>query len=228
MTFDLPFPKIIFCVYLSSIKFKGYDLKNVPSTTGRADVIARILMNALFGPKQLNYDVGVWVLYNKKFLAELRDFFIIKGISYNLPAEFSTLIDSNANFFKNNPGQTSFSEQKILHVLYKSFENITNPDFQNSIITSIIPLSATSSLIEKMESERKIFVLFEDTPLDLLKNQDLLCSKQGKFLFFIGDQLGLENIFELSLEKYKKVSLGFQSQLASNIILLIRYLVSLP
>lgn len=228
MSFDFVFPRIIFCIQTSTMNFKGYDLKNVPSTTGRADVIARIIMNALCGPKSLNRDIGIWIFYNKKFLGELHEYFISKGVPCNQPSEFSTLIDINASFFKNNPSQTLLSEQKLLNVLYNSFENINNQNFQKSLFTKVIPLGNTTDIINKMESERKIYVLYEETSLDLLNNQELLSPKQQKFLFFIGDQVGIEKCFEFGLDKYSRVSLGIESQLASNIVLLIKYLLSLP
>ena len=230
--------KILYVISSSTIKFKGYNLKNIPTSTGRADVLSRFIITALLKPSQrldsLNFHnyAGVQIFFNEEFTLELSQYLneIGKPDTYKKLEKFSVLITPKSPFFVhiNQIGKKFLSEHEILETFYKSLEEITNDEFKNSLFTEVKFGNFNASLIEWVENGRKIFLLAEEESFNIMDSADFYfdCRKED-FVFIIGDQMGDFGISEGELEKQSnyidKISVGREFQLASTVISLIKY-----
>ncbi|MHA1339356.1 MAG: hypothetical protein ACTSRZ_04615 [Promethearchaeota archaeon] len=140
--------RIFFLMKSNSIKFSNYDLKNVPTSTGRADVIARCI-KACLGSNKNNLDIlenkfhnrfAIIILFNENFIAEVwnywwkkansekssklfeNDDFIGHRINNPYITEFGIIISNNSDYFKGNRNINQVSEHELLDVFYKSFQ----------------------------------------------------------------------------------------------------------
>ncbi|MCP4762075.1 MAG: hypothetical protein GY870_09850 [archaeon] len=236
------FPQTLFIVRSNSIKYKGYDFKNIPTSTGRADVLARIIIAALIEPNYINDSIGVWLFFNDAFFDELFDCLYNNHKIY--PNEeingkfqpFSVLITSKSPYFLNQMRikKNFFSEYDILEALYNSFVGLYDNNYNNSIFTSI----NTDNLIQLSEdliiNGRNCFILEEDAPIDYVDHdisiKQLISGKSKKIAFFLGDQLGYDDKTQDGINKLiksypqqiKKISVGKNSLLSSSVVLLIK------
>jgi len=230
--------KILYTISSSTIKFKGYDLKNIPTSTGRADVLSRFIITALLKPSQrldsLNFHnyAGVQIFFNEEFTLELSQHLneIGKSDTYRKLEKFSVVITPKSPFFVNvnRIGKKFLSEHEILEVFYKSLEEITNNDFNNSLFTEVKFGNINASLLEWVKSRRKIYLLVEGESFNIMDSADFYFDgRKEDFVFMIGDQMGDFGISESELEKQSnyinKISVGREFQLASTVISLIKY-----
>lgn len=226
------FPDLIFIIKSSSIKFSGYDFKNIPVSTGRADVLARLILAGISEPSGLSDSVGIWLFFNDNLFHELSEYFTTvdnesKFDGKSLPLEpFSVLITSHSGFFKENKvlGKKSFTEYDIISSLYRSFEQIQNVNFKQSLFYRILPGNFSNQMINLTKTKRKCYILEEDAEIDLLQNNIFANGEsKEKYAFLIGDQIGFPEDFDKVKGLFKKLSIGIKSQLASTIISLIKF-----
>lgn len=230
--------KIVYTISSSTIKFKSYDLRNIPTSTGRADVLSRFIVTALLKPSprpdSLNFHnyAGVQIFFNEEFISELSQHLndIGKSDTYRKLENFSVLITPKSPFFVhiNQTGKNFLSEHEILEIFYKSLEEITNDEFKYSLFTEVKFGNINASLTEWVKNGRKIYLLVEEGSFNVMDAEDFYfdCRKED-FVFIIGDQMGDHGISEGELEKQSsninKISVGKQFQLASTVISLIKY-----
>jgi len=91
-------PKILFILKSTTMKFDGYNLKDIPTSTGRADVVARFIQAVVCSPEGgnqegRNQDMGAWILLNDHILAELSAHFTKNSIRFQ---PFSCLITASS------------------------------------------------------------------------------------------------------------------------------------
>ncbi|MHA1729754.1 MAG: hypothetical protein ACTSWY_13650 [Promethearchaeota archaeon] len=240
----------IFLIKSSSIKYKGYNWKNIPVSTGRADVLARVIIAALIKPPlnnnfsennsiQSNNSCGIMIFPNNTFITELSDFLLSKNENKNgnKLKQFSVMITLEALFFVKaiSNEKTLFSELEILQALYKSFENINNPKYGNSIFSCICSGDILSSIENMMKKGRICYIFDENADEDIFENKiNGFKDISHKFVFLIGDQTGDLGLSEKQIDdllkrkridgkKVKKISIGKESQLASSVISFIKY-----
>ncbi|MHA1111011.1 MAG: hypothetical protein ACTSRE_07900 [Promethearchaeota archaeon] len=212
------FPKITFIMYSSSIKFEGYDLQNVPTSTGRADMLIRVMKNALYLPNEYNSEMGFLLFPNHQFLLELQ-----KELQIEYVEEKGFLISSKSNFFAKDP-HIKVSEHELLQALYNSFEQLAKPS-KDSLFEKCFRLNFYECISSFVEQGIPIYFLNEEgTPIDTM---DLFQnSEQEKICFVVGDQLGFSDIdLEALPKEITSISLGKTSFLGSTTISLIKWMI---
>jgi hypothetical protein len=247
------FPKILFILKSTTIKFEGYDFKNIPTSTGRADVVARFIQAVMCSPKGSNgsdSDMGVWILLNEKFISELNTYYSKKNTPFQ---PFSCLVTSRSLFQGPSlfqglaqseiklESKTLLSEIEILKRLYSSFEK-PSVNTQNTGMFEPQERFEFAEVVEYLQDQDySCFILQENVEFDLLKTRrlrDLPANattppyKNQKLAFIIGDQLGfltsdLEELQKLQSKNRKitHISIGINSQLASSVVTLIKWIL---
>ena len=113
-------------------------------------------------------------------------------------------------------------------IFYKSLEEITNDDFNNSLFLEVKFGEFNDSLKEWVKNRRKIYLLTEGESFNIMDSGDFYFDcREETFVFMIGDQMGHFGISDVELEKQSnhiiKISVGKQFQLSSTVISLIKY-----
>ncbi len=216
------FPKITFIMYSSSIKFEGYDLENVPTSTGRADMLIRVIKNALYLPDDYNPEIGFLLFPNQQFLLEVQQKLQVDAIH-----ERGFLISASSGYFAKNPPTTA-SEHELLQAFYNSFEQLSQPS-KDSMFDKCIKLNFYECIFSFVEQEIPVYILNEEgmpiENVDLFHNtqQDRRCDK---ICLIVGDQIGF---LDIDLEALPKsvipISLGKTSFLGSTTITLVKWLI---
>ena len=211
-------PKITILLYSSTIKFKGYDFQNVPTSTGRADMLIRVMKNALYLPDQYNSEIGFFLFPNQQFLLELQ-----QELQINTLEEKGFLISAKSNYFANNSYKT-VSEHELLQVLYNSFLHVTAPT-KDSLFDKCYRSNFHKSISSLIELGFPVYFLNEEGThvgkKDLFQN-----SEHGKICFVLGDQIGFSDIDQEALPKdITPISLGKTSFLGSTTITLIKWMI---
>ncbi|TFG20553.1 MAG: hypothetical protein EU530_03035 [Promethearchaeota archaeon] len=212
------FPKIIFIMYSSSIKFEGYDLHNVPTSTGRADMLIRVIKNTLYLPDDYNFEIGFLLFPNPQFLLEVQQKLQVDSLN-----EKGFLISAKSNYFTKNP-YTIVSEHELLQALYNSFEQLTNPS-KESLFDKYIQLNFYECIFSFVEQGIPVYILSEEgTPLEYLNL--FQNAQQDRVCFVVGDQIGFLNVDLEALPKSVfPISLGKTSFLGSTTITLIKWII---
>lgn len=220
--FDIEdFPKITFIMHSSTLKFRGVDLQNVPTSTGRADMIIRVMKSALYLVHEYNPDMGLILFPNLTFLSELAEYHHMEKIDTK-----GFLISFRSPFFRSHPIQL-ISEHTLLEILYESFSSLFQ-ETTKSLFFKTTPLNFYENIEFLTEQGLKIFLLHEEG--DLLDKGVLssksVSKKPEKICFVLGDQIGYSDIdLEALPSQIKAVSLGKTSFLGSTTITLIKWLL---
>jgi tRNA (pseudouridine54-N1)-methyltransferase len=191
--------QIIFFVKSSTVKIDNFNIKDIPGSSGRLDVISRCILAALFDEERLERDIQIWVFLDK----------------------YGTYIfESNAlskDFFPIS--ELKLSENFVQLILKITKKNTSQSSTLNSIAYS--KLDFFSALKKLEESKYKIILLNEagDNFQDIFSK----LNKDEKLLFIIGDQTGeIVNAEQFKDFNHINMSLGYQSYLASTVIRLIK------
>jgi tRNA (pseudouridine54-N1)-methyltransferase len=191
--------QIIFFVKSSTVKIDNFNIKDIPGSSGRLDVISRCILAALFDEERLERDIQIWV-------------FLDKYGTYIF--ESNTL---SKDFFPIS--ELKLSENFVQLILKITKKNTSQSSTLNSIAYS--KLDFFSALKKLEESKYKIILLNEagDNFQDIFSK----LNKDEKLLFIIGDQTGeIVNAEQFKDFNHINMSLGHQSYLASTVIRLIK------
>lgn len=211
------FPKITFIMYSSSIKFDGFDLQNVPTSTGRADMLIRVMKNALYLPDDYSSETGFFLFPNQQFLLELQQKLQVDTLS-----EKGFLISSRSNYFQKN-SHKRVSEHELLLALYNSCINLVEP-YEGSLFDKCYPFTFHECISSFLEQGVPVYILQEEgtsiEKLSLFKK-----SEQEKICFVVGDQIGFSD-FDLNAlpKEIQPISLGKTPYLGSTTITLIKWI----
>ncbi len=205
-------------MYSSSIKLDGYDLQNVPTSTGRADMLIRVMKNALYLPDKYNSKIGFLLFPNQKFLSELAQDLQIEDIKHK-----GFLISSKSQFFTNNPFKIT-SEHKLLQALYDSFLHPLEKS-QDSLFSRKYLMNFHECISSLVEQGIPVYILHEEG--SLIKNFDQLHnSEHERICIIVGDQVGFSDIdLEALPKKIIPLSLGKTSFLGSTTVTLIKWMI---
>ncbi len=212
MSIPNEFPNTLFILYSSTLKLEGFDLQNVPTSTGRADVIIRAMKSVCFSPSGYNQDMGLLLFPNPMFLKEVAN-------HHNLPKWDSKgfLVSSKSNLFQD----LSFlqaSEHMLLKEFYRSWFEL-----DAGLSNSIFHYQFSENLYETVEMlvnfGYSTYLLHEDGKI--IKQFD----NSRRTCFILGDQLGYTHIDSSRFpDSVEPISIGKNSYLSSTTVSLIKWM----
>ena len=189
----------IFFIKSSTVTLSKYNIKDIPGSSGRLDVISRCILSALTIDNSLEKNIQIWI-----FLDQYGNF-ILDSNSFNdenFPKNEILLTDSFVTFIK----------KKI------KGENYPETTLDSIEISNLSIFDAIKNFIDK---KYKIYALNENG-IDFKEEFEELNSTDN-LLFIIGDQSGdLLDSKELKNMNLINLSLGDRSYLASSTIRLIK------
>jgi len=199
-------------LYSSTVKFKGYDLTNVPTSTGRADMLVRVIRNIIYSKNAFESKMGLVFFPNATFLAEV--------------SEFSGLHDRNAflicpqsNYFQKSPFKIS-SEHELLNCFYESFLHLGD-EFSDSLFFRTYSMNFYECIDILIENGIKMYLLHENGRI--IRDFDETTERMS---FLLGDQFGYNDLDLARLSsKVEGISLGATSYLGSSAITLIKWML---
>jgi len=180
---------IIFLTKATTIKFYNYNLKNIPSSTGRADVIIRYI-RSVFNQKIdrlhcLNEEkFGFLILFNENFINEIWNFWN-NNSSCNI--NFGILITNISKLSKKYDKLENLSEFFLVKNFYNSIEKLNFLDerdkineyiskkgffivkVDNYIINYIIFFNEESKFYDLIKETCNIIIIKEDANINLNK-----------------------------------------------------------
>ncbi|MFW9820805.1 MAG: hypothetical protein ACFFE5_14440 [Candidatus Thorarchaeota archaeon] len=189
---------IIFFIKSKTVKIEKYNIKNIPGSSGRLDVISRCILAALIKNNNFEKNVQIWVFLDR----------------------YGTFIFSSDDFnYKNFPkNEILFTDYfvKVIQSLYIE-DQLFNP-------LSAVKKS-DMGIIEAIQHFKKlnynIFILREQGE-DFFKKLSTI-KEQEMNVFILGSQEDeFLNSEELRTLKISSLSFGDQSYLASSIIRLLK------
>lgn len=176
-----------------------YNIKDIPGSSGRLDVISRCILSALTNGNELEKNTQIWIFLDKYGT------FIFDSNSFNeenFPKNEILLADSFVTFIKKKIKEEKYPETPLDSIKYSELD----------------VFDAIKNFVEK---KYKTYVLNENG-MDFKEVFGELNSKDN-LLFILGDQSGdLLNSKELKDMNLINLSLGDQSYLASSTIRLIK------
>jgi tRNA (pseudouridine54-N1)-methyltransferase len=190
---------LIFFIKSATVDISKYNIKDIPGSSGRLDVISRCILAAIIKSNDLEENIQIWVYLDKygTFIFNSNDF-------------------NNENFPKNEILLSDFfveliKKKKISEMYYET-------PLDSVKYSNLGMFDAINSFVKK---KYKIYVLDENGRdfRDVFSG----VSSKDNLLFIIGDQSGdLLNSNELKKFNLTNLSLGSQSYLASSTIRLIK------
>ena len=189
---------IIFFLKSATVNISRYNIKDIPGSSGRLDVISRCILSAILNEKEIEKDIQIWI-----FLDNYGTYIFDSNCLDNetFPKNEILLVDSFVGLIKNKneAGVHSKSLESVIHSERNIFDAIKEFTKQNY----------------------KIYVLNESGN-DFIKEFRKLKSDDN-LLFLIGDQSG-DFLIDSELKKMNltNLSLGHRSYLASSTIRLIK------
>lgn len=194
--------ELIFFIKSTTVDIDNYTIKNIPSSSGRLDVISRCILSALINDDVLEKNVQIYV-----FLEKYGTFIFRSNLFNNesFPKNEILLTDLFVDFIKKTKKQ----------------ENYFNTQLDSIIHSNLDIFHAIKNFVKK---KYKIYVLSENG-IDFKKVFEELSSKD-KLLFILGDQSGdlLKNE-ELKKLNLTNLSLSSRSYLASSTIKIVKMLI---
>ncbi|MFX0187270.1 MAG: hypothetical protein ACFE8A_05990 [Candidatus Hodarchaeota archaeon] len=190
---------IIFFVESPSVDISKYTIKNLPSSSGRLDVISRCILAALLNKDRFERNVQIWI-----FLEKYGTFiFDSEQLEYdNFPKNELLLADFLVCLIQNNNSTIKLNDNPLSSV-------------------QISKMDIFDALKQFKKLNYDIFVLSEEG-VDFFTCINELYSKDN-MIFVIGSQSGeFISSKELSAMDFTNISLGAQSYLASSVIRLIK------
>jgi tRNA (pseudouridine54-N1)-methyltransferase len=189
----------IFFIKSSTVTISKYNIKDIPGSSGRLDVISRCILSALTNGNNLEKNIQIWIFLDKygTFLLDSNSF-----NDENFPKNEILLADFFVTYIKKNKKGEKHPETPLDSIVYSN-------------------LSIFDAIKNFIGKKYKIFVLNENG-LDFRTVFEELESRDN-MLFIIGDQSGdLLNSNELRRLNLTNISLGNRSYLASSTIRLIK------
>lgn len=191
--------ELIFFIKSTTVDIDNYTIKDIPSSSGRLDVISRCILSALINDDALEKNIQIHV-----FLDNYGTFIFDSNLFNNeyFPKNEILLTDFFVDLIKKTKKQEKNFETPLASVKYSELDII----------------SAIKNFVKK---KYKIYVLNENG-IDFKKVFEELSSKDN-LLFILGDQSGdLVKNEELKKLNLTNLSLGNRSYLASSTIRLIK------
>ncbi len=195
---------IIFFIKSTSVDISKYNIKDLPGSSGRLDVISRCVLAALSNKDIFEKKVHIWV-----FLENYGTFiFDSERFEYDIFPKNELLF---SNYFVN---------------LIRNRDSIIKLKDNPLRAVQISKIDIIGALKQFKELNYAIFVLNESGE-DIFTHFKEFRSNKG-LIFVIGSQSGdVINSKDLSAMNFTNVSLGTQSYLASSVIRLIKlYLIA--
>ncbi len=195
---------IIFFIKSTSVDISKYNIKDLPGSSGRLDVISRCVLAALSNKDNFEKNVHIWV-----FLENYGTFiFDSERFEYDIFPKNELLF---SNYFVN---------------LIRNRDSIIKLKDNPLRAVQISKIDIIEALKQFKELNYAIFVLNESGE-DIFTHFKEFRSNKG-LIFVIGSQSGdVINSKDLSAMNFTNVSLGTQSYLASSVIRLIKlYLIA--
>lgn len=190
---------LMFFINSATVNINNYNIKDIPGSSGRLDVISRCILAALLGEGGFEKNIQIWV-----FLDNYGSFiFNSERLEHkNFPKNEIHLTDCFVDFLR-----TYHSNKKI------------NFNPLNSI--EISELSVIEAIKEFIKLDYGVFVLNEKGE-DFFKQKSMILEKKD-VIFVIGNQEGdFINSDELLSLNLQTLSIGNQSYLASSVIRLVK------
>ena len=190
---------LIFFIKSATVDISKYNIKDIPGSSGRFDVISRCILSALTLRNNLEKNIQLWVFLDKYGT------YIFNSNSFNdecFPKNEILLTDFFVEFIKKTKKRETYPETPLDSVKCSS-------------------LGIFDAIKNFAEKKYKAYVLNENGK-DFKKVFEELSSKDN-LLFILGDQSGdLLNNKELKKLNLANLSLGNRSYLASSTIRLIK------
>jgi len=190
---------LIFFVKSATVDISKYNIKDIPGSSGRFDVISRCILSALTLRNNLEKNIQLWVFLDKYGT------YIFNSNSFNdecFPKNEILLTDFFIDFIKKEKKHENYLETPL-----------------DAIECS--KLGIFDAIKNYAKKKYKVYVLNENG-MDFKKVFEELSSKDN-LLFILGDQSGdLLRNNELKKLNLTNVSLGNRSYLASSTIRLVK------
>ncbi|MBN2155962.1 MAG: hypothetical protein JW776_07965 [Candidatus Lokiarchaeota archaeon] len=201
------------------MRFEGYDLRNVPTSTGRADVIMRVMKSALFNPNGYNSNIAFILFPNSTFLSELSRYLNHPPLNFN-----GFMISTNSPFFTRISCKNA-SEHSLLKAFYSSCKNVDSTTQKNTLFDRLVDLNIYECTAFLANNDVDSYLLVEGGTL--IKEFNLGIPKvPKKMCFILGDQKGFSHLeLEQFSPKIKRISLGTTSYLSSTTITLVKWIL---
>ena len=190
---------IIFFIQSTSVDISKYNIKDLPGSSGRLDVISRCVLAALSNKDNFEKNVHIWV-----FLENYGTFiFDSERLEYDIfPKNELLLSDYFVNLIRSSNSNINLKDNPL-----------------SSVKTSKIDIFEALKQFKKLNYS--IFILNEGGENFFMHIKEL--SLKRDLIFVIGSQSGdLIDSKELLAMNFTNVSLGTQSYLASSVIRLIK------
>lgn len=205
-------PEITFLLYSSTIKFRDYDLTNVPTSTGRADMLIRVIRTIMYNKNTYESKMGLIFFPNANLLEELSEFSGGRDIN-------SFLVCSRSSYFQNTPFKIP-SEHELLTCFYESLMHL-NQEYSDSLFYQSYSMNIYECIDTLVNNGVKAYLLHENGRI--IKSFD---KSPKKKCFLLGDQLGYNDMdFTRFPSTLEKISLGSTSYLGSSAITLIKWML---
>ena len=189
--------KITFFIQSSTVNLTNYTIKDIPGSSGRLDVISRVILAAILRDNKLEKDVEIWV-----FLDKYGTFIFISN-------------DFNEENFPKN--EIALSDYFVKFILKKQDQFNANPLHKVKRLKTEI----FSALECYIDLNYQIFEM-DEKGQDFYPIFDKL-DQNSNLLFIVGNQTGeMINSEDLKNYKIRRISLGIQSYLASSVIRLVK------
>ncbi|MFW9773132.1 MAG: hypothetical protein ACFFEO_13335 [Candidatus Thorarchaeota archaeon] len=190
---------IIFLIKSKTVNIDKYNIKDIPGSSGRLDVISRCILATLIGNEKLEKNVQIWIFLDR----------------------YGTFI-FNSEFFT----YEEFPKNELLFTDYfvkLVQEDLTARDLSYNPLTAVkkSPLNLIEVIAYFEQLNYNLYILSE-------KGQDFLqflsdLKEKNNIAFIIGSQEdGYLYSKELSALKIPILSIGTQSYLASSVIRLMK------
>ena len=203
-------PKISFILYSSTLKLNQIDLQNVPTSTGRADVIIRVMKSILFQPTGYNPEMGLILFPNASFISALADY---HGDEMHTRGY---LISSQSKLFQDE-SYLNASEHELLQQFYNSLLEKGN-ETQHSIFHKKITMNIYEYIQLLVDHGVSVYILHENGKL--IRNFD----NTKRTAFILGDQLGFTEVDVTKIhDSINPISLGSTSYLGSTTVSLLKW-----
>ncbi|MFW9782492.1 MAG: hypothetical protein ACFFFB_09445 [Candidatus Heimdallarchaeota archaeon] len=190
---------IIFLIESKTVNIDKYNIKDIPGSSGRLDVISRCILATLIGNEKLEKNVQIWIFLDR----------------------YGTFI-FNSEFFT----YEEFPKNELLFTDYfvkLVQEDLTARDFSYNPLTAVkkSPLNLIEAIAYFERLNYNLYILSEKGQNFLQFLSDL--KEKNNVAFIIGSQEdGYLYSKELSALKIPILSIGTQSYLASSVIRLMK------
>ena len=189
---------LIFFIKSATVDISKYNIKDIPGSSGRFDVISRCILSALLNGTNLEENIQIWIFLDN----------------------YGTYVfDSNCFNNKHFPKNEILLTDSFVKLIRSKSKKVYTLPFGSIKCVKLSIIDAVEDFVNK---NYKTYVLNENG-IDFLKEFQKLRAEDD-LLFIVGDQSGdILNSKELKKLKLTNLSLGNnRSYLASSVIRLIK------